>query len=720
MENVFDKWKIEECIGEGAFGKVYRIAREEFGHKYYSAMKVLHIPQSEAEVNSVRNEGMTEANLTQYFESMVTNIIEEFTLMEKLKGNSYIVSCEDHEVVKRTTSFGWDIYIRMELLTPLFKYVNEKGFSVLDVVHLGIDICRALEICQKYNIIHRDIKPENIFVSDVGDFKLGDFGIARELDKTSGGLSKKGTRNYMAPEVYKGEAYNSTIDIYSLGIVMYRFLNGNRLPFLPLPPNPILYSDKEYAEMSRMSGQPMPAPIDAPPELAKAVLKACAYLPAERYATAKEMRKDLERILYLLDDEDEIEENDFSKEEQMPSYSDTQAQDSLVTSDSMPNSSSMPMSSNYSQEMMTAGNMSNMSMSGNFGNGGTSSGSMSNMSMSGNFGNGGTSSGNMSNMSMSGNFGNVTSSTESMSMSGNFGNSMMHNSGMSQSDNYEGTVQLGSTSNLSQSDEYEGTVQLGASPKMSQSDEYEGTVQLGASPKMSQPDEFEGTVQLGATPKMSQPDEFEGTVQLGATPKMSQPDEFEGTVQLGSTSRIGNYDGTVKNENPVNTPNLESEAGAFDSTSKITDLENNLSFYENNDAKKAESNNIVKILIALGIVAGIAIFIVLAIVLSKPKQKDSDPNVTPTAVTETEKPVVTETPTETPTEEPTKEPVVTATPTKKPSAKPRKTPSPKPTNKPKPKATVRPTKRAVVTQRPRRPSPTKDNSSPWDENDGPF
>ena len=684
MENVFDKWKIEECIGEGAFGKVYRIAREEFGHKYYSAMKVLHIPQSEAEVNSVRNEGMTEANLTQYFESMVTNIIEEFTLMEKLKGNSYIVSCEDHEVVKRTTSFGWDIYIRMELLTPLFKYVNEKGFSVLDVVHLGIDICRALEICQKYNIIHRDIKPENIFVSDVGDFKLGDFGIARELDKTSGGLSKKGTRNYMAPEVYKGEAYNSTIDIYSLGIVMYRFLNGNRLPFLPLPPNPILYSDKEYAEMSRMSGQPMPAPIDAPPELAKAVLKACAYLPAERYATAKEMRKDLERILYLLDDEDEIEENDFSKEEQMPSYSDTQAQDSLVTSDSMPNSSSMPMSSNYSQEMMTAGNMSNMSMSGNFGNGGTSSGSMSNMSMSGNFGNGGTSSGNMSNMSMSGNFGNVTSSTESMSMSGNFGNSMMHNSGMSQSDNYEGTVQLGSTSNLSQSDEYEGTVQLGASPKM------------------------------------SQPDEFEGTVQLGATPKMSQPDEFEGTVQLGSTSRIGNYDGTVKNENPVNTPNLESEAGAFDSTSKITDLENNLSFYENNDAKKAESNNIVKILIALGIVAGIAIFIVLAIVLSKPKQKDSDPNVTPTAVTETEKPVVTETPTETPTEEPTKEPVVTATPTKKPSAKPRKTPSPKPTNKPKPKATVRPTKRAVVTQRPRRPSPTKDNSSPWDENDGPF
>ena len=87
---------------------------------------------------------------------------------------------------------------------------------------MGVDICKALELYQKYNIIHRDIKPENIFVSDNGDFKLGDFGIARTIEKTMSDLSKKGTYNYMAPEVYQGGEYGFSVDLYSLGIVLYR------------------------------------------------------------------------------------------------------------------------------------------------------------------------------------------------------------------------------------------------------------------------------------------------------------------------------------------------------------------------------------------------------------------------------------------------------------------------------------------------------------------
>lgn len=87
------------------------------------------------------------------------------------------------------------------------------------------------EYCQCQNIIHRDIKPENIFVSRFGEFKLGDFGIARELDRSMSGLSKKGTFSYMAPEMYKGEEYDARVDIYSLGIVLYKLCNHNRLPF---------------------------------------------------------------------------------------------------------------------------------------------------------------------------------------------------------------------------------------------------------------------------------------------------------------------------------------------------------------------------------------------------------------------------------------------------------------------------------------------------------
>ena len=71
-------------------------------------------------------------------------------------------------------------------------------------------------------------------ISRFGEFKLGDFGIARELDRNVNGLSKKGTFSYMAPEMYRGEDYDQRVDIYSLGIVLYRLRNHNRLPFIDL------------------------------------------------------------------------------------------------------------------------------------------------------------------------------------------------------------------------------------------------------------------------------------------------------------------------------------------------------------------------------------------------------------------------------------------------------------------------------------------------------
>ena len=291
-------WRVEEFIGEGSFGKVYRIVREEFGVTYDSALKVIRIPQSQSELTSVMNESMDEESVTAYFESMVEDIVSEFALMSKLRGNSNIVSFEDHSVVQAKDGFGWEIFIRMELLEPLFRYLKTHTMTRRDVIKLGIDMCRALEVCQKYNIIHRDIKPENIFYSKQGYFKLSDFGIARQMEKTSAGMSKKGTYSYMAPEVYKGFKYNSTVDIYSLGIVLYQFLNNNRTPFMPPYPEKIRFSDKENANILRMSGEPIPAPANAEGRLAEIVLKACAYDPKDRYESATLMREALESIAY--------------------------------------------------------------------------------------------------------------------------------------------------------------------------------------------------------------------------------------------------------------------------------------------------------------------------------------------------------------------------------------------------------------------------------------
>ncbi|MBR1743630.1 MAG: serine/threonine protein kinase, partial [Lachnospiraceae bacterium] len=298
MAQKFREWTIKKCIGEGAFGKVFLIEREEFGNVYQAALKVIEIPKDSGDVKMAVNEGMSKENVTEYFYGMVKRIVDEFTLMSKLKGNSNIVSYEDHFVQKKKDKFGWTIFIRMELLTPLYDYMRVNTITVKDVIKLGIDICHALEICQKYNIIHRDIKPENIFISDVGDFKLGDFGIARELEKTASGLSRVGTKSYIAPEVYKGLEYNSTVDIYSLGLVMYRFLNRNRMPFMPPAPEKISFSDKERADMMRFSGQALPKPCNADGRLAEIVLKACAYDPKERYESAADMKRALEEILY--------------------------------------------------------------------------------------------------------------------------------------------------------------------------------------------------------------------------------------------------------------------------------------------------------------------------------------------------------------------------------------------------------------------------------------
>ena len=295
-EPIFGYWKIVREIGSGSFGKVFEIEREDFGYTYKAALKAITIPQDPTEAERLMDDSMDEQNVTKYYRGFVQELVDEFQLMSRLKGETNIVSYEDHKVIPHEDGIGWDILIRMELLTPLPKYAKKHGMSQADVVRLGIDICKALEICRRHGIIHRDIKPDNIFVSERGNFKLGDFGIARTVEKTMSNLSKKGTYNYMAPEVYNGSDYGPSVDIYSLGIVLYRYLNNNRFPFLPQPPEPFSHNDLTTALARRSKGEALPSPVNAGEKLAAIVLKACAYDPKERYASATEMREALEAL----------------------------------------------------------------------------------------------------------------------------------------------------------------------------------------------------------------------------------------------------------------------------------------------------------------------------------------------------------------------------------------------------------------------------------------
>lgn len=294
--SVWPEWELIEKIGEGSFGKVYKAKRTERGRSFYSAIKIISIPASKGELDSVRPEMNNEQSTREYFRNLVEDCIQEIYTMEHFCGNSHVVSFEDFKVVEYLDEIGWDISIRMEYLTSFMDYCTGKELTEKEVIKLGCDLAMALIYCRKLNIIHRDVKPENIFVSRFGDFKLGDFGIAREQAHTMSNMSKKGTYSYMAPEIYKGEKYDSSIDIYSLGIVLYKLMNQNRLPFLSLDKQLITYRDKETALARRMAGEKMPAPVNASAAFSHIILKACAYEPGKRYRKPEDMLRDLEKL----------------------------------------------------------------------------------------------------------------------------------------------------------------------------------------------------------------------------------------------------------------------------------------------------------------------------------------------------------------------------------------------------------------------------------------
>lgn len=259
FEPLWGEWVIGEKLGEGNYGRVWQISS---GDKT-AAVKEIVVSLSEDILIDARSEGLNERCAKIYFEEVMNNTLEEVVVMKDLSECENIVHFEEYQIKKINLyeDKGWVILIKMKRLESLKKKIIYQRMHIMDVLKLGIDICNALEMCERKGIIHRDIKPDNLFYdSEKNIYKLGDFGIAHYLKRATAGKGRAGTLSHMSPEVYQGKEFTFTADLYALGMILYRLLNDNRVPLLPEYPMSYTPGERNRALIERLRGKTVPLP----------------------------------------------------------------------------------------------------------------------------------------------------------------------------------------------------------------------------------------------------------------------------------------------------------------------------------------------------------------------------------------------------------------------------------------------------------------------------
>jgi len=267
QERVYGRrYRATERIGSGGMADVYKAVDEVLGRTV--AVKVMHARYaSEAEFASrFRQEAQAAANLQS------PNIVNMYDWGQD--GDTYYIVME---------------YVRG---TDLKTLITQRGpLDSRKVADIGAQAASALAVAHGYDVIHRDIKPHNIMVTPDGAVKVMDFGIARTGDSsmTQTG-SVLGTAHYVSPEQAQGKSLTAATDLYSLGVVLYEAATG-RVPFDADSPVAVA--------LKQVHDQPVPPHMvngDVSPTLEAVILRAMAKNPAERYASADELRRDLAAV----------------------------------------------------------------------------------------------------------------------------------------------------------------------------------------------------------------------------------------------------------------------------------------------------------------------------------------------------------------------------------------------------------------------------------------
>jgi serine/threonine-protein kinase len=263
-----ERYRVIEKIGGGGMADVYKAEDLVLGR--IVALKILHkqFASDEGFLERFRREARAAAKLNH------PNIVSIFDVGEE-NGIHFIVM----EYVKGMT---------------LKKVIQKDApMSTEKVVHVAMQIAKAMEFAHMHEIIHRDIKPQNVILTDNGEIKVTDFGIARAgststMTRTGAIL---GTAHYISPEQAQGSIVGPTTDIYSLGVVMYEMATGE-LPFRG--ENPVAVA------LKHINDTPLPPRHvfnGVPDSLEAVILKAMSKKPSDRYRSGEALRNDLKRVI---------------------------------------------------------------------------------------------------------------------------------------------------------------------------------------------------------------------------------------------------------------------------------------------------------------------------------------------------------------------------------------------------------------------------------------
>eukprot|EP00873_Tetraselmis_striata_P020056 jgi/Tetstr1/440320/TSEL_028657.t1 len=223
---MMDNYHVLDLIGEGSFGKVYKGRRKHTGQ--ITAMKFIH------------KHGKSEKDLK--------NLRQEIEILRTLRHESIIQMLDAFETKT-------DFCVVMEFAQgELFEILEDDQSLPEDVVQaIAKQLVRALHYLHSNRIIHRDMKPQNVLVGSNGAVKLCDFGFARAMSCNTMVLTSiKGTPLYMAPELVQEQPYNHTVDLWSLGVILYELYVGQ----------PPFYTNSIYSLIHHIVKDPVKFPTN--------------------------------------------------------------------------------------------------------------------------------------------------------------------------------------------------------------------------------------------------------------------------------------------------------------------------------------------------------------------------------------------------------------------------------------------------------------------------